>query len=669
MILRDSFKNYKDQAIGKAIAPEKTCEIVLKKIKNLTPPILAQYLEVQTPLRSPQVRVLGTEDYQKLTMSIGQNGKGHSKAQALASGLMEFIERYSCSKYLQNNVSLESSFAKVQLRNNLFCLKDILKYPHLSDPESVKELETAKISWYQGYTLEGEKAYLPMNLIRYLLESTNGMAAGNSLEEALLHGICEVLERHFLALIESEQIKTPFIDKTTINLPAAEDLIKKVDALGQKVYIKDFSLGLGMPIIAAIRKIDEDYCVITAGAATDRYEALMRALTENSQVEGNRDVVRKTPSVKFHFRHDKTISMEDIPNISDPNMFLEIKRIKELLDKQPMRVFFIIATDKTLNIPCVYVYIPQCRLFHKRTRYRNLWAGLILESLITKNYGGAAKYISIACKKDRPNQAIYWFYQGIYLRRQSRFDEAISYFLNTGKALSRTKYLEPAEKAEIRSFCIVNLAYCYQMRGNIQSAVESLINLYDWNPDFSCKQIYNYFSVGLSHREQQLFKKTQDLYQEIRALRKKMPRKSKAEFKKIFFQYLAGKEKALFIIQKAEILFKNKQYSGAISEINKSSALNDIFRRFHNIPHFLGRAYMGIGEFSKAIIELKKAEKIDPSDPLINISLARCLKKNVEIKLSKEELHKALLKSRKPFIRTQFYVKHKHLRRLFLIFR
>ncbi|TAM41264.1 hypothetical protein EPN54_02015 [bacterium] len=522
MIIKDCFKDYNDKAISKVVPPEVTCRRVLKKLNNLAPSILAYYIELRTQLDIPQIRVVGTDDYQAFARSMGQNGKGHSRTQALASGLMELVERYSCGKYLKNGISLVSSFKNLELKGNPFRLEDILKYPRLTERKAKKELETAKISWYRGYTLEEEEVYIPMNLIRYLLEGSNGMASGNSFEEALLHGICEVIERHFIALIEERKIKTPFIDKTTVNLPAARYLINKAEVLGQKIYIKDFSLGFGMPVIGVIRKTTRDTCTITVGVATDRDEALTRALTENSQVQGNAEATRKISLSGYHFLRNKSISMQDIPNIADSNIRLEIERIKVLLRKQEMRAFFVIATDKILNIPCVYVYIPQCKFSFPRIEYRNIWMGLVLESLVVKDNAATRKYINKAGQNDKANQAIYSFYRGIYLRQQLRYSEAIRSFLNAGKAINRMTHLEPVERVEIRSFAIANLVLCYQATGNTGKVIGYLLNLSEINPCFSFKQLRSYFSAGLAAKERKLFDKVFDLYQNVRALRGKI---------------------------------------------------------------------------------------------------------------------------------------------------
>jgi ribosomal protein S12 methylthiotransferase accessory factor len=369
MKIKDCIKGYK-QGISKVISPEQTCKVVLRKIQNVSPRILKGYFEVQRPSKIPQYRVIGTDYFQQIVQTEGTNGKGHFKEQALASGLMELVERYSCYKYRRNrNVFKISSFK--DFKNNLFQLEDL--YSNLTDKSCVKMLKdvlkTDKIRWSEGYSLNGRKVYLPIEIIVQIMEVSNGMAAGNSLEEALLHAICEVIERHCLTLIELNKLKTPLIDLSTINSSVTSELIKKFQSLNYPIFIKDFSLGIGLPVMGVVRKIDKSNCIITAGVATTREEALIRALVENSQCEGKPNN-KKIYLAKHYFVNDKIISMKDILNVDNKNMRLELENIEEILNKQNMKVFFIDTTDKILSIPSVMVYIAGAKYFNEVIAYR-----------------------------------------------------------------------------------------------------------------------------------------------------------------------------------------------------------------------------------------------------------------------------------------------------------
>ena len=83
------------------------------------------------------------------------------------------------------------------------------------------------------------------------------MAAGNTLEEAILHALLEVIERHCYTLIRLQRTPTPRIDPGTIDSPLANDILERFTALGERVWVRDFSLGLELPVIATARVAGE----------------------------------------------------------------------------------------------------------------------------------------------------------------------------------------------------------------------------------------------------------------------------------------------------------------------------------------------------------------------------------------------------------------------------
>ncbi len=393
MELHNSLKSF-NQGVGKVITPAATCRIVLKKLLAGTRPVMERYFRVQKPTHIPQYRVVATEYCQQITRAQGTNGKGHFDEQALASGLMELAERYSCFKYLRDkNIYKIAAFK--DFKNNPFKLEDFYaNFTNLPQIRILKDKEflNARMRWYKGYTLSGQKAYLPMYLLYFLLEGTNGMAAGNSLEEALLHGICEVIERHCLTRIESDKLATPLIDASTVKSPIARELIGRFEVLQQKVLIKDFSLGLGLPVIGVIAQINKTECFITAGVATSRDEALIRALTENSQCADKRWVFyQKINRAGHHFKNNKIVSMESIPNLEDKNIKIELQRMQKILAKHKMRTFFLDVTDQSLKIPSVFVYIAKAKYFPEGIFGRNILVGLVNEYSVNRDNARALK--------------------------------------------------------------------------------------------------------------------------------------------------------------------------------------------------------------------------------------------------------------------------------------
>lgn len=86
----------------------------------------------------------------------------------------------------------------------------------------------------------------------HLRQRTTGQSAGNTHEEAIVHGIYEVLERHALTRVASERIATPAIDLDSVEEPELRELIARLRQQGIALAARDISPGLGVPLIAVI---------------------------------------------------------------------------------------------------------------------------------------------------------------------------------------------------------------------------------------------------------------------------------------------------------------------------------------------------------------------------------------------------------------------------------
>lgn len=519
--MKSSFKKFCDGGVSKVFSPHKTCKNVLKKLKNIDPSLLGSYKEIIRPSRIPQYRIHGTEYFREITGQAGSNGKGHSKEQALASGLMEFVERYSCLNFLNSKKTVTlATFSEFQ--NNPYKLRDL--YSHFLNEKQVKilsdrQVRHAKIRWYQGYTLKGDPVHLPAQLLKFILQGTNGMASGNSLEEALSHGICEVIERHVKTLLEVKRLKTPFIDISTIDCPIAHKLIDRFQSLGYTVFIKDFSLNLGLPIIGVVRKIKKNECVVTVGVATSRREALVRALTENSQGEGAlEENHRNFSSLSYSLSYKKSINWNDIPEIYNKNIRLEIKTLAGLLEQKGMKVFYVNTTDPVLKIPSVLVIIPGAKFLDKRIINRNILFALITEYFTIENYNGIKKLLTMADKIDKKNQSLYFFYRAILARRNHLYKEAIGLFIKHLNA--KKNNLSVYEEHHLRTNCLANLGICSLALGKHGDAVDYFTKLIDIEHDFSLVEIKSiYKNINLLSKDASLLNLSEKLLQKIKSMR------------------------------------------------------------------------------------------------------------------------------------------------------
>lgn len=212
-------------------------------------------------------------------LNIYSNGKGVSNEYALASAYGEFMER------LQNQVAYRGrfDFSEETGTHNSFIyspdevyldIEDVLKgefngckiyippkekininYNVISKWQYVNNFNfSSKILAIPFYSFnEDNLYYVPIPVID-LYYSTNGMCAGNTMEEAVVEGLCEIFERYAKYKILSDDIIPPTIPLEYIkNFHIPYNMIKEFESVSNfKVIIKDCSLGKELPVVAVV---------------------------------------------------------------------------------------------------------------------------------------------------------------------------------------------------------------------------------------------------------------------------------------------------------------------------------------------------------------------------------------------------------------------------------
>ena len=146
--------------------------------------------------------------------------------------------------------------------------------------------------WVDGTSLiDGKARKVPIQFIRRICAS-NGLAAGNCLEEAIVHATNEVFERRAHITVLKQRLVVPTIDLATIEHPVVRSQIEFIQSKGIRVTLKDLSFGGQLPCVGAYFEdpsIPPEYQFhhfFKVGASLDREQALIRTLTE--YVQGRR---------------------------------------------------------------------------------------------------------------------------------------------------------------------------------------------------------------------------------------------------------------------------------------------------------------------------------------------------------------------------------------------
>lgn len=264
------------------------------------------------------------------------NGKGATQLAARASALGEFFERLSCN-YFWNHYYLGAAQAKAEFvhypRERWFPITDDSWPTDLLTPElqAFYNLESTipapmLVDMNSGNLERGicaipyirqcdaAEVFFPVNIISNLYVS-NGMAAGNTPEEARTQALAEIIERHVKFRVITKGLCLPDVpDEVIARYPGIAAGIAGLRAAGFGILVKDASLGGNYPVMCVTMLNPHDQGVFASFGAHPSFEiALERALTELLQgralaaLDGfpppgfDLDEVDSTPNIEIHF--------------------------------------------------------------------------------------------------------------------------------------------------------------------------------------------------------------------------------------------------------------------------------------------------------------------------------------------------------------------------------
>jgi len=232
------------------------------------------------------------------------NGKGATKESALCSALGEYIERISCNFFYNDyyfgeeiahsefvhypNEKWFEAGANDALPEGLMdekCLQlynpeDELRASHLIDTNSGL-IERGICALPFTRSSDQKIVYFPSNLIENLFVS-NGMSAGNNLDEAKVQCLSEIFERAIKRQIIEQEIILPDVPKDILaKYPGILAGIEELENKGFSILVKDASLGGEFPVMCVTLMNPKTGGVLASFGAHPSFEvALERSLTE-----------------------------------------------------------------------------------------------------------------------------------------------------------------------------------------------------------------------------------------------------------------------------------------------------------------------------------------------------------------------------------------------------
>ncbi|MFK8114819.1 MAG: TOMM precursor leader peptide-binding protein [Rubripirellula sp.] len=343
-------------------------------------------------------------------------GKGASDIQAKVSGLCEAIERYS-ALYTGDEYVIRGSYQDLgtdAIHANEYLGFSERQFDHRTEwnksqassrchmvPEPFPEDKAFDWSPFQSL-IDGSTKYLPTALCNFghpefsiggwCLPDSNGSASGNTLEEAILQGFMELVERDAVAIWWYNRLLRPAVDLDSFQLPYLDSIRKYYSAAGRTLWVLDISSDLPISTMACIShrtdRPSEDI-LLGFGSHFDPKIAILRAITEVNQFLPSVSLTNRDGTTRYLFGDElarqwwttatmadqpylapdpatEPIKLEQIPNLATDDLAEDVRICADMMKEHGMSLFVLDQTQPDLGLSVAKVLVPELCHFWRR---------------------------------------------------------------------------------------------------------------------------------------------------------------------------------------------------------------------------------------------------------------------------------------------------------------
>jgi len=342
-------------------------------------------------------------------------GKGMTDVQAKVGAICEAIERYS-GVHRGDEISRLASYDEIaaeaihpneimRFSDDQYQGREAWNSEHGSGYHKVPERfdETRRVYWTPAYSLSrGGFRWIPSAYAYFghpdlkewffCSSDSNGNAAGNTLEEAILQGFFELVERDAVALWWYNRLRRPAVDLDSFAEPYAVELREYYARIQRDLWVLDITSDLGVPTFAAVcRRNDHavEDIIVGFGAHFDPRVALLRALTEINQFMPA--VVRrddkggtvywfpdpeavawwKTATIErdAYLRPDPATGARrrtDFTDMSTTDFAADVQQCVDIVGRAGLEMLVLDQTQPDIGLNVAKVIVPGMRHFWKR---------------------------------------------------------------------------------------------------------------------------------------------------------------------------------------------------------------------------------------------------------------------------------------------------------------
>ena len=246
---------------------------------------------------------------------------------------------------------------------------------------------------------QGRHRYLPTSLLYYDVPSqgggafcqgnSNGCAAGNTIEEAILQGFLELVERDCVAIWWYNRLNRPALDLESFGDEYLAESQARYRALERELWALDLTGDLGIPVFAAVsRRMDggEERILYGFGAHFDPRIAALRAVCELNQMmplfqdpgsgEPEDEKVWIVPWLKHarladhpHLAPDPTAASRSMSHYAVPDtgdVRDKVEHGRRLVEARGLELLVLDQTRPDIGMPVARVIVPGLRHYWQR---------------------------------------------------------------------------------------------------------------------------------------------------------------------------------------------------------------------------------------------------------------------------------------------------------------
>ena len=421
--LQSSPKTHFGSGGVRMVAPEAT----LAKYRHLVSPVsgVVSWLKRTTDAADSWLHVhwagsnlgMRTRSLSSLRRSLRSKsaGKGSTGAQSEASALCEALERYSGA--------LHGDEVRERKRLLDFAPDDQAIHPNAVQLFSDHQLDNAdrinakghpyniipprlqpdtQIDWSPVWSLTQQRhRYLPTSALygmsaeqrgtADLIADSNGCAAGNTLEEAILQGFHELVERDAFAIWWYNELSVPGVDLASFDdefLALAADRYSRYE---RELWMLDVTSDIGIPTFVALSRrpnAKTEDIIYGAGAHADARVAALRAICELNQcltwlprpgTGDGRPMIDDPLALEWWetarlgecswLAPAPNVPLKqgsDYPVVESTDTRDDVERCRALVETKGMEFLVLDQTRPDVGMPVVRVIVPGMRHFWER---------------------------------------------------------------------------------------------------------------------------------------------------------------------------------------------------------------------------------------------------------------------------------------------------------------